>query len=152
MTKLLGGHDIFQESLDGDAICVPTNGDVNSQGSAVMGKGMALTVKRLFPGIDIRLGQYLKAYGNRAFNLGKWNINGKTIIIFSFPTKYSWKEQSDTTLICKSAEQIVEMTEKFKPARVLIPKVGCGCGGLNWNQIEVWLNIIFTDSKFVALV
>lgn len=150
--KTFQGVDMFQMPDSGDAICITTNGDVNKFGKNVMGKGVALKAKTYFPGIDEKLGEYITKYGNRAFNLGRWNYNGKVIFVFSFPTKDTWKNGSDVSLICKSAQQIVELTEKFKPNKIYFPKAGCGCGGLTWNVVSPWLETIFEDDRFVACI
>ena len=143
--------DIFDEANTGDAVCVTTNWDIRFDGKAVMGRGIALQAKNLCPGIDLKLASYLKEYGNRPFNLGLYNIKGKAIRIFSYPTKYSWKSPSDMTLICKSAELLVPMADKFKPNNILLPPVGCGNGKLQWKDVRNWLSLILDDRFKVYL-
>jgi hypothetical protein len=141
--------DIFVEARSGDAVCITTNGCVKKDGKAVMGKGIAYQACNLFPSIDEKLGSYIKEYGNRAFNLGLWSFNGKHIRVFSYPTKYHWKDHSDITLIYKSAEQLMEMADKFKPNKILMPPPGCGCGSLSWELVENWISLIL-DDRFVV--
>ena len=160
MKIIRGRYDIFSECNSGDAVCVTTNGIVNKNGNAVMGKGIALQAKNLFPNIDIKLGSYLKEHGNRVFNLGVWNLNGKIIRVFSYPTKHHWKDPSDVTLICKSAEELALMVESGKFSisgssinNILLPAVGCGNGGLIWEvSVEPWLSNILIDDSYVAYV
>ena len=152
MQTVIGNKDIFNEACSGDAVCITTNGIVKKDGKAVMGKGIAYQACNLFPSIDKILGDYLTQYGNRAFNLGLWNMNGKAIRIFSFPTKHHWKDMSDVTLITDCAEQIVTMADKFKPNRILLPPPGCGNGGLTWEvDVKNWLEFIFDDRFIVYL-
>jgi hypothetical protein len=96
------------------------------------------------------LGSYLKQYGNRCFNLGKYKRDNEIFTLFSFPTKYHWKEDSDVTLICKSAEQLVEMCNKFNITKCYLPPVGCGAGNLKWNNVEPWLSVIL-DDRFIVV-
>lgn len=64
MLELIGPYDIFRLAHPGEAICVTTNGIVKKDGSAVMGKGIALSANRLF-NLSPLLGVYLRKFGNR---------------------------------------------------------------------------------------
>lgn len=122
--------------------CVTTNGIVKANGEAVMGAGLALVVARLYPQIPKTLGEYITKWGNRAFVLGEnW---------VSFPTKGHWRNPSDLDLILASADQITQMADKFSWDKVLLPKVGCGLGGLKWDDVKKELRNIL-DDRFVAL-
>lgn len=143
--------DIFDLPQNEEAICVTTNGIVKANGQAVMGAGIAKEANQLFHLSD-RLGKYLKQYGNRAFNLGSWKRpNGNVFTVFSFPTKHDWKDDSDITLICKSAEQLIQMCDKFGITKCYLPPVGCGCGNLNYQTtVKPWLEQIL-DDRFVVV-
>lgn len=136
-----------------EAVAFTTNGIIRKDGRAVVGKGIAKEANELFH-IDQKLAQFLGQYGNRAFNLGRYrNNNGSNTVftLFTFPTKHHWKDDSDITLICKSAEQLMQMCDKFRIAKCYIPPVGCGCGNLNWeNTVKPWLSQIL-DDRFVAV-
>lgn len=149
MQILNTSQDIFYLPMNGEAVCITTNGIVDKYGNAVMGKGIALQAKNLFH-CEKKLGDYLKQYGNRAFNLGSYKRDGQIFTLFSFPTKHHWKEDSDVTLICKSAEQLVEMCNKFNITKCYLPPVGCGAGNLKWNNVEPWLSVIL-DDRFIVV-
>lgn len=151
MLKIKGQYNLFQLPKSGEAICITTNGIIKSNGSAVMGAGIAKQANQLYH-VSPLLGRYLKQYGNRPFNLGKiTNQNGYHHLL-TFPTKHHWKDNSDITLICKSAELLVPMIDKFGITRCYIPPVGCGCGNLNWEtMVEPWLSQIL-DDRFVAVL
>lgn len=152
MVEIRGWYNIFSiANRTGDAVCVTTNGIIKKDGTAVMGKGIALEADRRF-NISARLGQYLKQYGNRAFNMGTYQNNGQTIALFTFPTKHDWKDLSDITLICKSAEEVMQMCDKFNIQRCFLPPPGCGCGGLSWEvTVSPWLSNILDDRFYVIL-
>lgn len=141
--------DIFYLPKTTEAVCITTNGITDRNGNAVMGKGIALQAKNLFH-CEAMLGSYLKQYGNRCFNLGKYKRDNEIFTLFSFPTKHHWKEDSDVTLICKSAEQLVEMCNKFNITKCYLPPVGCGAGNLKWNNVEPWLSVIL-DDRFIVV-
>lgn len=147
----IGNGDIFMLPQTGEAVCVTTNGIVKQNGHAVMGAGIALQANNQFH-LSAKLGSYLKQYGNRAFNLGKYRrYDGHVFTVFSFPTKHDYRNDSDITLICKSAEELVEMCNKFGITRCYLTRPGCGCGKLNWeNIVKPWLSQIL-DDRFVVV-
>lgn len=135
-----------------DGICVTTNGVVDANGNAVMGKGVAKAVKDAFPGIERVLGGLINQHGNRTMCLGTGTYNGVTFRIFSFPTKHHWQGCSDVTLISQSMMQLCEMLKKeqFKCENVYLPRPGCGNGGLNWDaNVKVWLAPFLENSNIV---
>ena len=142
--------DIFYLPKTTEAVCITTNGIVDKNGNAVMGRGIALQAKNLFH-CEAKLGRYINQYGNRCFNLGQYKRDGEVFTLISFPTKHHWKELSDITLICKSAEQLIAMCDKFDITRCYLPLVGCGNGGLNWEvTVEPWLSVIL-DDRFIVV-
>jgi hypothetical protein len=150
MLELRGNYNIFDLPQNGEAMCVTTNGIVKPNGHAVMGAGIAKQANDLMH-LSALLGKYLTKYGNRAFNLGKYTDNTRTYTVFSFPTKHHWKEDSDITLISKSAEQLVEMCNKFGITKCYLTPPGCGCGKLNWETtVKPWLSQIL-DDRFIVV-
>ena len=59
-----------------EAVVVTTNGVIRKNGDAVLGKGQALEAKKLVPGLEHQLGEYLRRYGNRAFYMGVHRVGG----------------------------------------------------------------------------
>ena len=146
--------NIFELPQNREAVCVTTNGIVKDNGDAVMGAGIALEANRYF-NLAPRLGKYIKQYGNRAFNLGQYQRvtlqETFTFTVFSFPTKHHYKENSDISLICRSAEQLMEMCTKFGITKCYLTPPGCGCGKLNWeNTVKPWLSQIL-DDRFIVV-
>lgn len=143
--------NIFELPQNNEAVCITTNGIVKTNGRAVMRAGIAKQADQLFH-LSNLLGKYLKQYGNRAFNLGRFQRpNGNVFTVFSFPTKHDWKDDSDITLICKSAEQLMQMCDKFGITKCFLPPVGCGCGRLNYETtVKPWIEQIL-DDRFVIV-
>ena len=152
MLELKGNYNIFELPQNGEAVCITTNGIVKADGSAVMGAGIAKQADQLFH-LSNLLGKYLKQYGNRAFNLGRFQRpSGAIFTVFSFPTKHDWKEDSDINLIIQSAEQLVQMCDKFGITKCYLPPVGCGCGKLNYETtVKPWISQIL-DDRFVIVI
>lgn len=139
------------KSIKGDgteAICVTTNGIVMQNGKAVMGAGIAKFVRDTFPGVDSKLGDFLSKYGNRAFNLGTQEYEGKKFRLISFPTKNDWKDKSDISLIEKSANELVSIAYKFNLSKIYLPAPGCSHGQLEWQDVKKKLSSL--DERFVV--
>lgn len=155
----------FTQSVD--AVCITTNGFVKSNGECVMGRGMAKEATRLIPDIAKKLGGLINKYGNRTMIIGKTgNCN-----ILSFPVKPKsisltnpsqvvshmrtqckfgdvipgWACVADPIIIENSCIQLVQMADKFKWKNIVLPRIGCGAGELNWNDVKVILEKHFDD-------
>src|SRR4051812_23838372 len=64
-------------------VVVTTNGNRNSKGHAVMGRGIAIAAVKRFPGIARKLGEDLKRTGNFPHIYPEYRI-------ITLPTKQSW--------------------------------------------------------------
>lgn len=127
-----------------NAICVTTNGILKSDGSLVMGGGIALQAAKKFTGIDQRLGAKVRDKGNVP-HIGA--VKEGTYIV-SFPTKYDWKDNSSMLLILQSAKALVKMADENDWSYVAMPRPGCGLGNLNWEDVKGILIPLF-DFRFV---
>lgn len=128
---------------------VPTNGDVNKRGEAVMGAGLAKAVAEMYPFVPVILATQLKIRGNYPNYLGLHD----TCHWFSFPTKYSWKDkQGSYQLIDISTLRLAQMIDDANPDFVLLPKVGCGNARLRWPQVHAILDAAFCDDDRVVIV
>ena len=140
MKEIIGN---IWDQKDADAICVTTNGVIKSNGQLVMGKGIALEAAKRFPDLPRVFGRLVNTFGN---NVYPYIAGGFTI--FSFPTKHHWKDNSDIELIKKSAQQLVERTVTYK--HIYLTRPGCGCGGLEWQNVRNVLDSIF-DDRFIVV-
>lgn len=132
-------------------ICVTTNGAVKRNGELVMGKGVALQAKTCFPRLPIQFGEMVAANGNRVYQVQEY-IHGNVIYIFSFPTKYHWRDKSDLNLIAKSAEELSGLADLvgIRYGNIYLSRPGCGNGGLPWNQVKPVIKRYLND-RFVVL-
>lgn len=104
----------------------------------VMGKGIALQFKQAFPD---NFKKYETACRSKTVRPGKMFIvstnsfiNPKYII--NFPTKRHWKGQSKMEDIELGLKDLVLEVERLGIQSIAIPPLGCGNGGLDWNQIR----------------
>lgn len=130
MLKLIQNGDIFASSCD--FLINP----VNIVG--VMGKGLALEFKKRFPNNFIH---YQACCKNNSLTIGKLLIvpeNGKAII--NFPTKKHWKDNSELNYIVLGLEKLKIAVPRYGITSIAFPKIGCGLGGLNWNDVFPLIN------------
>lgn len=133
-------NNIFE--LIVDAVVNP----VNCVG--VMGKGLALQFKNKFP-------KYYNDYKTKC-NLNQIKLGGVDFFpdvnyyiskgIFSFPTKFHWRNNSNIEDIKSGLIDLKNKMELNKINRIAIPKIGCGLGGLNWDDVKPLIIETFKDS------
>lgn len=104
----------------------------------VMGKGIALQFKQAYPD---NFKEYEKACKNKLVMPGKMFIvdtgsmfNPRYII--NFPTKRHWKEKSKIEDIKSGLVDFVVKIREYGVKSVAIPPLGCGNGGLDWEQVR----------------
>jgi len=122
-------------------VVITTNGYVTKDDRAVMGRGCARQAADRWPHLPAELGSLLKTYGNKVCLLSP--------VIFTFPVKHHWKERADLKLIASSAEQLVLHTMPDPTLTMVLPRPGCGNGGLHWDQVRPVLAPILGDQFLV---
>lgn len=136
-----------------DAVCITTNGMVNSQGFAVMGAGVALSAKIRWPELPNNLGIFLQREGNKVHILtGEVRSSTSTLYVLSFPTKHDWKDPSDINLITKSCLELRELADKKGWKDILLPPPGCGMGGLRWHDVKQVIEPMLDDRFTVVFL
>ena len=110
---------------------------VNTVG--VMGKGIALQFKKLFP-TNYKI--YKEKCDTGSLKIGELLIvkdqnviTGEKIII-NFPTKEHWKSPSQYEFIEKGLDELKNTIEKEKIGSIAIPPLGSGNGGLQWFKVK----------------
>ncbi|MEE9442168.1 MAG: macro domain-containing protein [candidate division Zixibacteria bacterium] len=120
----------------------------------VMGKGIALQFKMAFPE---NFKTYKKACDAGELLPGKLHIyetasfiNPKYII--NFPTKRHWKGKSDINTIVLGLKNLREDILRLKIKSIAIPPLGCGNGGLNWNEIQPLIKSFLGDLENISIM
>lgn len=123
-------------------ICVTTNGSLTKDGRAVLGRGCARQAGEHFPDLATRLGCLLQQHGNHVHLLG----NG----LVSFPVEETAWSLPDLRIIQRSACELRELAESEQWSRVVVPRPGCGFGGLDWSTVRPQLEPFF-DERFTLI-
>ena len=104
---------------------------VNTVG--VMGKGLALDFKRMYPGM---FDTYKRQCDKGTFKTGRimfYRANTIDHVICLFPTKEHWRNPSKLEYIEDGLKAFVKYYTEWEITSVAFPKLGCGLGGLNWE-------------------
>lgn len=102
----------------------------------IMGKGVALQFKQAFP-------DNFKAYES-ACKRGEVRMGSMFVthtgkfeprLIINFPTKKHWKGNSKLEDIRSGLADLVRVVEAERIRSIAIPPLGCGLGGLRWEDV-----------------
>lgn len=127
---------IFQQ---GNLLHAPAEALVNTVNTVgVMGKGIALMFKEAFPANykmyeeacrrdEVRVGRVLVTEVRR-LDGPRWIIN--------FPTKKHWRQPSQLPWIVEGLVDLRRTLEKWDIRSVALPPLGCGNGGLDWDEVR----------------
>jgi len=106
-----------------------------------MPRGCARQAKELFPDLPARLGALIQSEGNHVFHLG----NG----LFNFPVENSPFEVPELRLIERSCQELLVLADQEDWCKVVLPRPGCGGGGLDWCQVRTLLERHLDNRFFI---
>lgn len=110
---------------------------VNTVG--VMGKGIALQFKNMFPN-NFKL--YASACKNKELKIGKLLVTKEEVLllgkktIINFPTKTNWRLPSEYQYIESGLVELLKVIKEKNIKSIAIPPLGAGNGGLDWNKVK----------------
>lgn len=137
MVELTG--DLWDFHARGDVVAITTGGAVDKNGGCLMPRGCAAQARERFPGIEKVLGGLLSRYGNHVYDIGNR--------IVSFPVENSPFEVPDRRIIERSCRELVALADRSGWRRVIVPRPGCGSGGMEWPAVRKLLAAVF-DARF----
>jgi O-acetyl-ADP-ribose deacetylase (regulator of RNase III)/uncharacterized protein YwgA len=125
------------EILIGDIINDDSQTLVNTVNCVgIMGKGIALEFKEKFPEM---FEDYRKRCAKKEVMPGVpylyKNYYGSPVSIVNFPTKDHWRSASRIDDIKKGLDIFVNNYKKWNVRPVAFPPLGCGNGGLSWEDV-----------------
>jgi len=125
--------------VDGNIFEADTQGIVNPVNCVgVMGAGLAKRFANFYPEMEA---EYKTACNEGKLAPGKifvWVIDtyDELLYIFNLPTKEHWKDPSKMEYIRKGIAELIRTMDKHEVHSVAIPALGCGLGGLNWDDVS----------------
>jgi len=119
---------------------------VNTAG--IMGKGIALQFKQAYPQMfrayerDCKAGE-VKLGKVQVFDLG--GLLGGPRWIINFPTKGHWRAGSRMADIETGLQDLVATIKRLHICSIAVPPLGCGNGGLDWNEVRPRIESAFAE-------
>lgn len=105
---------------------------VNTVG--VMGKGLASALKARYPNM---FKAYRKLCKEKRLDIGQlWLWKGADQWVLNFPTKKHWRNPSKLSYIEAGLKKFVVSYEQRGIREIAFPRLGCGNGGLEWNDVR----------------
>ena len=135
MLEIVG--DLWHEHKKGAVIAITTGGMVSKTGKALMLNGCAKQAADRYPDLINILGSLLINHGNHVFDLGRR--------IVSFPVESDPYQCPDINLIDQSCRELVELADYKGWQTIVVPRPGCGVGGLTWVEVRPILENCFDD-------
>lgn len=119
-----------------DSSCQAIVNTVNCLG--VMGKGVALQVKRRFP---VASREYIRVAKEGHLKPGDVLATRTLALdgcewVFHFATKGDWRKPSQLEWIRSGLARMVDLIRELDIQSIAIPPVGCGNGGLDWELVR----------------
>lgn len=125
---------------------------VNTVG--VMGKGIALQFKRAYPA---NYAAYRAACASNEVRLGRVFVFdsarlGPRRYVINFPTKGHWRAGSRLSDIEAGLTDLVHVVRERQITSVAVPALGCGNGGLDWNEVRPAIERAFAELPDVRVL
>jgi O-acetyl-ADP-ribose deacetylase (regulator of RNase III) len=104
----------------------------------VMGKGIALQFKNKWPDNFRSYEAACKAKQIRPGRVFVYDAGGlvKPHFIINFPTKDHWRGKSRIEFIRDGLSDLIGQVKKLHILSIAIPPLGCGNGGLDWDEVR----------------
>lgn len=120
----------------------------------VMGRGIALQFKKKFPE---NFEAYKRACDANELSIGSLLVfdTGKMFnprYIINFPTKNHWRAKSRLEDVASGLDALVAVVKDRKIKSISIPPLGCGLGGLDWEEVRPLIVQAFQNLENVQVL
>jgi O-acetyl-ADP-ribose deacetylase (regulator of RNase III) len=138
---------------EGDLLGTDAEALVNTVNTVgVMGKGIALQFKLAFPDNYMA---YEAACRRGEVELGKMFVfhrqSSNPRVIINFPTKKHWRGKSRIGDIDAGLRALIGVVKKEKISSIAVPPLGCGNGGLDWDDVRPRIERAFAEVPTVTV-
>lgn len=144
------------DHVHGNLLHAPAEALVNAVNTVgVMGKGIALQFRQRFPAMFVayelacRAGE-VRAGRMHVFDRGESVEPARWIV--NFPTKRHWREPSRLADVEAGLVDLVVTVQRLKIRSIAIPPLGCGLGGLRWDDVRLRIETAFAGLADVRVL
>jgi O-acetyl-ADP-ribose deacetylase (regulator of RNase III) len=118
--------------------------------AGAMGKGIATEFRKRFPEM---YAAYKRQCKEGRFGLGDvflWRQGSLTI--FNLGTQKTWRTKAELHDVEKALREMIRLAEHEGVARIGLPRIGAGLGGLRWNTVRAKLVEIGAPTRVELIV
>lgn len=129
--------DIFESDCDG---IINT---INCVGN--MGGGLARQFRLRYPTMNE---DYQAACAHGQVRVGKmwnWFDRGEGRWLINFPTKDDWRNPSELDYVTEGLKDLRDVIADLHLTSIAVPPLGCGLGGLRWDDVEPLIKAYLCD-------
>ena len=145
------------KTVQGDLLKANAESLVNTVNCVgIMGRGIAAQFKKAFPQ---NYKAYKKVCDSKELHTGKMfvfklsdDFYSSQKFVINFPTKRHWKGKSRIEDIEIGLKALVNDITELGLSSIAIPPLGCGLGGLNWNQVRDMIEVAFSEIPEVEVL
>ncbi|MEE4253662.1 MAG: ADP-ribose-binding protein [Desulfuromusa sp.] len=137
---LISGN-LWEHHRNGVVVAITTGGLLQKDGRCSMPSGCARQAADRFPSLPHTLGEQIRNFGMHVFDLGQR--------IVSFPVENSPYENPELRIIEQSCCELIELVNYKQWEKIIVPRPGCGQGGLSWKEVEPVLGRYFDDRFYI---
>jgi O-acetyl-ADP-ribose deacetylase (regulator of RNase III) len=118
-----------------------------------MGKGLALQFKKAFPA---NFKAYEAACRHGQVTPGRMLVHDSGMLtqpryIINFPTKRHWRDKSRIEDIGTGLIALIDAVNELGIRSIAVPPLGCGLGGLDWNDVQPRIEAAFSTLSDVEV-
>lgn len=143
------------ELTQGDILNADAEALVNTVNCVgIMGRGIALQFRKAFPENFKAYEAACKAHQVQPGKMFMYDLNRlyNPRFIVNFPTKRHWKGKSRIEDIKSGLADLIGVVQQQQIRSVAIPPLGCGLGGLNWEEVRPLIIEAFQSVPEVAVL
>jgi O-acetyl-ADP-ribose deacetylase (regulator of RNase III) len=143
------------ELFQGDILKADVEALVNTVNCVgVMGRGIALQFRKAFPSNFKAYEAACKANQVKPGKMFIYDLNRlyNPHFIINFPTKRHWKGKSHIEDIRLGLTDLIEVLQEQQIRSIAVPPLGCGLGGLNWEEVQPLIIEAFQSVPEITLL
>lgn len=143
------------ELTQGDILKADAEALVNTVNCVgVMGRGIALQFRKTFPENFKAYEAACKAHKVQPGKMFVYDLNRlyNPRFIINFPTKRHWKGKSRIEDIKSGLADLIDVVQQQQIRSIAVPPLGCGLGGLIWEEVRPLIIEAFQSLPEVAVL
>lgn len=129
-----------------DILCITINSTIKRDGSLVMGRGVAAQAKAQYPRLPYALARWIKDFGYHVA-ITDYYMHNKPVCIY--PVKSYWRDKATLDLVHQSAWELRALAIALPNSTFVLPRPGCGNGGLLWDTVRPMIDYILPNNVHV---